>query len=160
MARTWVIDIPVRPKAVQSVRFGGGMVFPDKKVRKWKEAIRPFIRACSPGRPTAMPVRVKSLRYVFKLPKSAKKAVREYVAAGGTVPYLVKADVSDNLAKGLMDVCTGIVFTDDRLVWRVAETEKVYGLRDGIHVEFEETPDVVLVDGSNVPSAACAQQRA
>ena len=145
--RVWDIFIPMRPKAVQSVRGGRCGFYADKKVLKWKDAIRPFIRAASPGRPTKLPLRVKLIRYIFKYPQSAPKRVREYIDNGGIVPYIGTADITDNLAKGLIDTCAGIVFENDKLIWKTCDIAKVYGPKDGIRIVFEETPDVVLIDG-------------
>lgn len=145
--RRWEIIIPIRPKCVQSVRMGRGGMFVDKKVRQWKEAIQPYIRANSPGRPTKLPVRVVRFRYLFQCPKSTKKHVLEYIAAGGDVPYMGKADITDNMNKGVVDVCKGIVYEDDSQIWKVCGIEKKYGLKDGIELVFEETPDVILLNG-------------
>lgn len=145
--RTWKITIPVRPKAVQSARGDRGHFHVDPKVRKWKDEIRPFIRADSPGRPSKLPIRAIALRYFYQVPKSTPKAVRRYIEAGGTVPYLAPVDITDNLSKGVIDVCKGIVFEDDSQIWQICQVQKLYGLTDHIELEFEETPDVVLING-------------
>ena len=46
MARRWTIDIPVRPKAVQRVRYSGrgGKFPPDPKVKAWKAALREAVQ--------------------------------------------------------------------------------------------------------------------
>lgn len=145
--RTWKINIPVRPKAVQSARGDRGHFHVDPKVRKWKDEIRPYIRADSPGRPSKMPIRAVALRYYYRLPKTASKKIQRYVESGGLVPYLAPVDITDNLSKGVIDVCKGIVFEDDSQIWHIAEVQKLYGLTDHIELEFEETPDVVLING-------------
>ena len=148
MGRIWRIDIPIRPKAVQSVRVGKGGFFPDKKVREWKTAILPYIvKACNRKPPTEYPLRINVIRYKFKYPETTKKNIKEYIAAGGIVPYIGTCDITDNLAKGLVDTCAGHVFVNDKLIWHVGESEKVYAENDGIYIEFEETPDVMLITG-------------
>lgn len=147
--RTWHIVIPVRPKAVQSVRSGGRHFHADPKVIKWKNAIRPYIeQACAGIPPSKLPIRVVALRYYYHLPTSTKKSVKEYLAAGGVIPYLAPADITDNLNKGVIDVCKGLVFEDDAQIWMInGEITKQYALEDRIELEFEETPGVMLIDG-------------
>ena len=147
MARKWQISIPVRPKAVQSVRGGRGGFFPDRKVKLWKAGIAPYIKLASPGKPTALPLRITCLRYMFAYPKSTSKRMREFIDHGGLVPYIGCADITDNLSKGLIDTCAGIVFENDKQIWWMCDVQKVYSKTNGIYLEFEETPDVVLIDG-------------
>lgn len=148
MGRVWKISIPVRPKAVQSVRGGRGGFFPDRKVKLWKASIIPFIDAACDGNPSRLPMRVNAIRYYFQLPKYAKPEVVKFVGDGGLLPYIGTADITDNLAKGLIDCCAERVFENDKQIWNVCDTQKAYGLTDGIYIEFEETPDVKLL-GSN-----------
>lgn len=152
-ARSWKIHIPVRPKAVQSVRATSRGFYSDPKVRKWKDAIRPFIRAESPGEPTRLPLRIVSLKYTFAYPKSTPRRVRDYIDAGGVVPYIGCADITDNLSKGLIDTCAGIVFENDKQIWQMCEVTKVYGQEDAMDIELEETPDVTMLDGSTADPA-------
>lgn len=151
MARTWDIWIPVRPKAVQSVRGGVNGFYADHKVRRWKSEIRPYIEAaCKGTEPTSKPLCISSLRYVFAYPKHVNKRMKAFIDAGGVVPYVGCADITDNLNKGLVDTCAGLVFTNDKLIWRVCDTAKVYGPKDGIHIVFEETPGITLIDGTAI----------
>lgn len=145
--RVWEIYIPIRPKAVQSVRGGSKGFYADHGARKWKESIKPFIRASSPGRPTAMPLQVTKLCYLFRCPKSTSEQMRDYIVNGGTVPYIGNVDIMDNLAKGLVDTCAGIVFENDKQIWRTCHTEKLYHIKDGILIVFEETPSMIMIDG-------------
>ena len=149
-ARTWHIVIPVRPKAVQSVRSGGRHFHADPKVTRWKNSIRPYIEdACAGMPPSKLPIQVVALRYYYRLPKSAKKSVVEYVRSGGIIPYLAPADITDNLNKGVIDVCKGFVFEDDAQIWLInGEITKQYALDDHIELEFRETPGVMLIDGT------------
>ena len=147
--RTWHISIPVRPKAVQSARHTGRFVYVDPKVRKWKAEIRTYIeKACAGQPPSKLPIQVVAMRYYYRLPKYAKKKVVEYVQNGGVIPYLAPADITDNLNKGVIDVCKGLVFEDDAQIWLInGEVTKQYALEDHIELEFKETPDVMLIDG-------------
>lgn len=143
--RHWKIVIPVRPKAVQAVRGGRRGFYADKKVLAWKNVIRPYIRRVCKGPPSKLPIRAVALRYIFKLPQSAPKHIVKFVEQGGYVPYLMQIDITDNLSKGVIDVCKGLVFEDDSQIWDMSEVKKLYGINDRIELEFEETPDVVLL---------------
>ena len=147
MVRSWQIYIPVRPKAVQSVRGGSRGFYADHRVRKWKAMIRPYIEKACIGAPTKMPLCITQIRYEFKYPKTTNKAVRRYIESGGIVPYIGTADITDNLAKGVIDTCAGLVFENDKQIWRTCETMKLYKPTDGIYIEFVETPEVILIDG-------------
>ena len=63
------------------------------------------------------------------------------------MPYIGTADITDNLAKGVIDTCAGLVFENDKQIWRTCETMKLYKPTDGIYIEFVETPEVILIDG-------------
>ena len=147
--RHWIINIPVRPKAVQSSRNGRGHFHVDPKVRKWKESIRPYIEAaCGGTPPSKLPIKVVALRYYYRLPKNATKKVQKYVEEGGIIPYLAPADITDNLNKGVIDVCKGLVFEDDCQLWLIdGVVTKQYAEDDHMELEFEETPDVMTITG-------------
>lgn len=147
MSRHWHIEIPVRPKCVQSMRMAHGRPFVDPKVRQWKETIRPFIRAASPGRPSKLPIRVIKFIYRYQYPKAMPAGVKRFINDGGEVPYLDAVDITDNMNKGVVDVCKGIVFEDDSQIWWICCIKKLYGAKDSIELEFEETPDVILKSG-------------
>ena len=67
---------------------------------------------------------------------------------GGVIPYLAPADITDNLNKGVIDVCKGLVFEDDAQIWIIdGVVTKQYALEDHMVLDFTETPDVVLVNG-------------
>lgn len=64
------------------------------------------------------------------------------------IPYLAPSDITDNLNKGVIDVCKGLVFDDDAQIWIIdGVVTKQYALDDHMELEFEETPDIVLVNG-------------
>lgn len=150
----------MRPKAVQSVRGGRGGFYPDKRVKAWKASILPYIvKACGRQPPTELPLVITRLVYKFRYPKTTPRAVREFIDAGGVVPYIGTCDITDNLAKGLIDTCAGHVFVNDKMIWRTADIEKLYASEDGIHIEFAETPDVMTIDGRRADGVApgCGQ---
>lgn len=147
MARSWHIYIPVRPKAVQSVRGGRNGFYADSKVRKWKAAIKPYIEKACSGGPTELPLQITQIRYEFKYPQSTPKNVARFIDSGGIVPYIGTADITDNLAKGVIDTCAGLVFVNDKQIWHTCNIMKLYKPLDGIYIEFEETPEVILIDG-------------
>lgn len=146
--RHWKITIPVRPKAVQSTRFDRGGFHADRKVREWKAQILPYIKAAAEGLPpSTLPIRMVSVSYVYKLPKSATKKVVAAVQRGDFIPYTAAGDLTDNLNKGLVDVCKEVLFTDDRMIVQTGGSEKRYGLEDRIDIEFEEIPGLMSVEG-------------
>lgn len=147
MARIWKIRIPVRPKAVQSVRGGKRGFYVDPAVRRWKNQIRPYIASCCEGAPTKLPLSINHMHFIYKCPANASKAMVEYIKSGGCVTYIGAVDVSDNLAKGLIDTCAGLVFENDRQIWKSNDRMKMYGLADGMYIEFEETPGAIMIDG-------------
>ena len=147
-ARQWNIIIPIRPKAVQSTRGDRGGFHVDPKVRKWKNSILPYIKAAAPAEPSPLPIWLKRVRYVYKVPKDTRKSVLRYLEAGGEIPYMVAGDLTDNLAKGLVDCCKGLIFTDDKNIVWMDNARKVYGLSDRIEITFEELPGLMLVDGT------------
>lgn len=146
--RRWSIYIPVRPKAVQSVRGGARGFYADPAVVAWKKAITPYIRSCCEGPPTRQILRITRMRFIYQWTKSMPEKVKRYIRDGGVVPYIGCSDLADNLAKGLIDCCAGIVFENDKQIWQqTGIREKVYGPEDGILIEFEETPDIMMADG-------------
>lgn len=157
--RSWNITIPVRPKAVQSARGARGHFHVDPKVRRWKDSIRPFIKeACGDLPPSKLPIEAVRLKYVYRLPKNTKKSVLEFVSAGGIVPYLAPVDITDNLSKGVIDVCKGLVFEDDSQIWLVSNVQKVYGTTDRIELSFKETPEIMLINGKRGASDVFGNQ--
>lgn len=147
-ARQWNIVIPVRPKAVQSTRGDRGHFHVDPKVRAWKKSILPYIAAVAPAEPSPLPIWLKRVRYVYQVPKSISKRALQFIEAGGEVPYMVAGDLTDNLAKGLIDCCSGLIFTDDKNIVRMDNARKIYGLSDRIEITFEELPGILLADGT------------
>ena len=95
-----------------------------------------------------MPLAVTQLIYMFACPKCMPDKVKYIVQNGGVVPYIGTCDITDNLAKGLIDTCAGQVFVNDKQIWRMCDVRKVYGKEDSMYIEFTETPDVLMADGT------------
>ena len=147
-ARRWDIVIPVRPKAVQSTRFGRRGCHVDKHVIEWKNKIRPYIEEQAGGPPSKLPIRVTRIRYIYQIPQKTPAAVIRFMEAGGEVPYISAGDLADNLNKGVMDVCTGIIFVDDSQIVQVDNARKLYGFEDRIELSFEELYGCMMADGT------------
>lgn len=160
-AREFLVEIPIRPKAVQSTRFNGSYSYVDPKVKKWKTEASRWVelkKPYYPDLPLKLPCEVIKAVYTFAWPKTmtkkARKAIAEY---GGDVPYISPPDLSDNINKGICDVLTACgIWEDDKLLWRVApeaEIKKVYGDQDSILIHIRETPEVMLVNGKYANNA-------
>lgn len=87
--------------------------------------------------PFSTAISVKAL-FVFPMLKSfSKKKIKE-IEEGKIFYKTTKPDLTDNLMKGTMDALNGIVFTDDSIIAKVVETEKIYGLVPRVELEFEK----------------------
>lgn len=161
------MKLNVRPKCVQSTRFGRGHTFVSKEVKLWKAAVLRELQPYIPAHPCTGPVRILNLQYCFKLPTTPSAAVddlcalftqvngqvvegksrkarleklNELIATGKyRLPYLAKADLKDNLNKGLMDCLTGRFFVDDSQIWEDMHSAKVYSTEDCIRITLELT---------------------
>lgn len=121
---TLIIDI--KPQAKQSVRKGrNNHFYQDKKYTDWKEIVQWQVKAQLPKdwTPYSKQVVVRKLQYCFK---SKKKG-----------PKVTRPDLMDNLNKLPMDSLNGIVYTDDSLIWKSYETEKIYCDKDQILLILE-----------------------
>jgi Holliday junction resolvase RusA-like endonuclease len=143
------LEFPGEPKAVQSFRFTRtGLRFQPKDVKSWKafisvmameqlpEGFKPFQNACI----------IHKCQFVFALPKSAKKGLREMVAAGFHPVKFTRPDLHDNLFKGFCDALTGVVYADDSLICRIQDVSKVYGLVPHIELvigEYQEKGELL-----------------
>lgn len=158
------MKLNVRPKCVQSTRFGRGHTFVSKDVRLWKAAVLKELQPYIPDKPCTGPVRILDLQYCFRLPSTPSPTVDELcklfayvnglsvcgktrkerltnlsalVASGYQLPYLAKADLKDNLNKGLMDCLTGRFFEDDSQIWEDMHSTKIYSTEDCIKLVLE-----------------------
>lgn len=147
--------IPVRPKAVQSTRFGRGFTYVDAKTKAWKKQVLDFIKPCAPEIPSKLPFEVVEAVYMFRLPKTmtkkCRKKLEEAMAKGEDIAYIDTPDLDSNINKGISDLLTDAgVWADDRRLWRIAPgavVKKVYGDADCIRIKVRETPFVLLSNG-------------
>ena len=128
MTPTLSFTLPVKPKAVQSVRFGKGFTYQPAAVRKFKETVRLLATSevrklmasqnyyrkspALPLFPRPFPVGLM-LGFRFPLPQRATKAQRQKAKDGIRVCNTRRPDLADNLCKGLCDALTGVLWEDD-----------------------------------------------
>lgn len=77
------------------------------------------------------PLVIESLKYTFPYKKSEKKSV---VKQGLEVPKMTKPDLTDNLNKALLDALEGLVFDNDSRIYKIQNSEKVYGSESAINL--------------------------
>lgn len=153
---------------MQSTRFARGHTFVPADVKAWKAEVRRQLMAYKPERPIKGPIQIIELTYRFRLPSSTAtvdelcdlfevinnrkiegstkkqrmEALRQQIADGAPLPYLAKADLMDNLNKGLIDCMTGLFWEDDSQIWESANARKIYDLKDGITIKIKMKGDV------------------
>ena len=138
------------PLAKQSLRFRTfvpkGKKFPivqkyqPKKVTDEEKNIRAQIIAQLPNdfKPFTKGVVIKRITFIFPLPTSSRKSMRDSLESG-VCPYkITRPDLTDNLMKGVMDAMTGIVFLDDAQVVMINNSSKVYGKVPMIEIILDE----------------------
>lgn len=153
--KTFELTLPIRPKAVQSTRFGRGFTYVDPKTRAWKNAVAEMMAPSKPEVPSPYPFEVVEAIYTFALPKTmtkkARKRIEEALEKGEDIACMAKPDLDSNINKGLCDMLTEVGFwKDDKQLWRVAENaviKKVYGKEDSIKIKIRETPFVLMPSG-------------
>lgn len=74
-----------------------------------------------------------------KTKKARLLCLRDMAAQGIAIPYMAKADLMDNLNKGLMDCFTGLYWYDDKQIWENCGSRKIYSNSDFINIEMELT---------------------
>jgi Holliday junction resolvase RusA-like endonuclease len=125
------------PKAKQSMRMGknkytGAKIsYIDQEVvlhaASIKHEFTQQLKEQAPGYiPTNGPVTIKAL-FVFPLPDSAPKKIKEAMAAGKTVYKIKRPDLQDNLMKQICDCLNGVVYLDDARICHVKDAKKIYG---------------------------------
>lgn len=138
------------PKAVQSARFckiGNFMrSYQPKQVVEWKNYIKFSAMSQLPEGYQAMNagVYVKNISFIFTPLKSFSKRVKARIDAGELLLKTTKPDLTDNLAKGLIDALKGVVFADDSQICITGKCFKAYGLNPRIEIEVEEIEDLWL----------------
>ena len=150
--------LPVKPKAVQSVRFGKGFTYQPAVVRKFKDTVR--LLATSEVRklmtsqnyyrksptlplfPRPFPVGLM-LGFRFPLPQRATKAQRQNAKdACSRVLNTRRPDLADNLCKGLCDALTGVLWEDDAQICELFSVKSyVPPGEEGIYVHVRVVTD-------------------
>lgn len=139
------------PKAKQSFRFTRtGIKYQPREVIQNQNNIHYQIaeQLATGFIPTDRPIIVKSLIYVFPVPKSFTKKQREALRryeeeAFENIIYLpaiyktTKPDLTDNLSKMLFDVMQGIVYKNDSQICAVQNSMKIYGSKPRTEVIME-----------------------
>lgn len=154
---TLSFTLPVKPKAVQSVRFGKGFAYQPAAVRKFKETVRLLATAevrklmasqnyyrknpALPLFPRPFPVRLM-LGCRFPLPQRATKAHRQRANVGIRVYNTRRPDLADNLCKGLCDALTGVLWEDDAQICELLSYKSyVSPGEEGIYVHVRVVTD-------------------
>lgn len=152
-----VLEIPIAPQAVQSVRFkrcGDFMrTYQPEKVTNWKGFVKAsaYYQLPEGWEILDCPIRADII-YSFPPRKTdlSKKKIKAWLEEG-VIMKETRPDLGDNLGKGLFDVLTGVVWKDDsKVVW--GEFIKVFSERPFIgvvinkiepHLKIEELPSWV-----------------
>jgi len=137
------LSFPGEPRAVQSVRFAriGSFIrkYQPKKNEDWKSYIRVSASSQLPAGFEMFcdcPIRAR-VHFIFSPLKSFCKADRLQIESGGLIRKWTKPDLMDNLAKGLCDALSGIVYADDAII-ASGSTVKYYSRTPGIIITIEE----------------------
>lgn len=141
---------PGEPKAIQSFRFAkiGNFVrkYQPKQNSDWKGYIRQSAIAELPENWNLIdtPIRINKIIFAFTPVASLSKSEKKAIENGDYVLKDTKPDLSDNLAKGLMDALESIVYTNDsRIAWN-KEVIKVYHKNPRIEIEFEAIENRII----------------
>lgn len=132
--------IPGKPQAWQRagvVRKRGQIIhFTPASTRDFKKVVAILARAAMRGaKPVTCAISL-DITFAMPIPKSWTKRQRE-VAERGEMPHLSKPDL-DNLAKGVKDALTGIVWIDDCQVVTL-HLRKLYSADPATHVVVRNT---------------------
>jgi len=94
-------------------------------------------------------LRLKNITYVFAIPKIQQKYYDECISAG-RLPYKSSTpDLTDNLQKGWVDACKGILWKDDAAIVEMSGyVRKIFGTTPRIEFEVEEISTTPLKDGA------------
>jgi Holliday junction resolvase RusA-like endonuclease len=72
-------------------------------------------------------VEIEEMTFIYPPLKRFKRAEMDIIEAGGFIPKTTVPDLPDNLKKLPLDAMSGIVYSDDKLIWKEGSTMKVYG---------------------------------
>jgi Holliday junction resolvase RusA-like endonuclease len=109
-------------------------------IKKYKEKVSRYAWAALPTgfKPFEGPLRVVIVA-TFPPPKSMSKKYLEIIDFGGTVYKNTKPDLTDNIAKGVIDALEGIIFKNDSQI-SITGFKKVYGRIPSVYISIEELP--------------------
>lgn len=157
--RTIEFTLHTRPVPKQSIRFGilkitkgprkGEVVLKDgqpitmpfksKKITDKEKTFKWLIRSAIPTsfKPFKEIVHVEKMHYVYKIPTSFSKKLRDDIILNGNICYKnTSPDLMDNLKKLLWDCMKGIVVEDDGIVVSEDNVKKYYGNEDKIVIKL------------------------
>lgn len=128
----------IEPMAKQSARFAiiGGHVksYQTKEVKSYERAIGFMAKSQLPkgfvlktGK-----IKIESMTFAFKAPKSLKKSERQIIDNGGWLIKTTKPDLTDNLMKPIFDALQGIVYKGDQQIYEMNNIKKVWRTVAGI----------------------------
>ena len=126
------IEIPIKPRPKQRPRYSMGHAYTPKETQQYERAIGAIIREKMTERYTKWVFVRMDFQYV--LPKSASKEQKRMVEIAPII-HNKRPDI-DNLQKGLLDACLGILWDDDSIVWAIV-AQKHYSTSDKIIIETE-----------------------
>lgn len=110
-----IITIPLKPKPIQSVRFGKN-IYQKKDVKLFKARIKYCFHNQYPNFQVIENKQIKikiEHQYDFK---NLLKWQKKYALENGGFPKITRPDVTDNLNKGVIDALTSEVWKDDSLI--------------------------------------------
>ena len=103
-----------------------------------KKNLRTIVKEQLPSdfKPFLEPIEVE-VTFSMPLPKAWPKYKKELIREGTEIPYPSSGDI-DNLLKMPFDALNGIVWEDDRLIWKVS-AKKVWALEGKTCFEIKVT---------------------
>lgn len=118
------------PMPKQSVKLGKYGAYQPKKYKDRTKDYQDQIRRQLPKgfKMFEHDVIIEEMVFVFPPLKGFNKTQMDEIKSGGYVPKLTRPDLPDNLKKLPLDAMSGIVFSDDNIIWKECNTSKLYGL--------------------------------
>ncbi|BBN97479.1 RusA family crossover junction endodeoxyribonuclease [Sporolactobacillus terrae] len=126
-----------RPRFARRGKFTQAYDPPDS--REYKKYVKLLASQNKPHTPIEGPVELKLLIYRPLLKSMSKK--KKAAAVAGTLRPIKKPDV-DNVAKGIMDAMTGIIWQDDKQVVSL-QVSKFYSEQPRVEVQVTELDEQV-----------------
>ncbi|WP_240674247.1 RusA family crossover junction endodeoxyribonuclease [Crenobacter cavernae] len=130
-----VPGVPVGKARPRFARVGAGVrSYTPAKTANYEQVVAMMARAAMRSREPLQGALQATLTVGLPIPASWSQKKRNAAAMGEVWPT-VKPD-SDNVAKGILDACNGIVFKDDSQVVRLVVV-KQYAIEPGVSVRIE-----------------------